>query len=86
MQITRMARPKKEMANVKLWSCEGCGVVHMSVGKVLLNFSREEFADFAGAVNDVAVTSKLGAGKAYSIIDLIASEDDHGSHDARFVH
>lgn len=86
MQITRMARPKREMADVKLWPCEGCGVVHMSVGKMLLNFTRDEFAAFTSAVNDVAVTSNLGSAKAYSIIDLIASEEDPGSHDVRFVH
>jgi hypothetical protein len=58
----------------------------MSVGKILLNFTRDEFADFTDAVNDVAVTSKIGAGKAYSIIDLISSEEDPGSHDVRFIH
>lgn len=53
MQITRTAKPAREIADVKLWHCRGCGVVHMSVGKAVLNFDRKEFADFAQAVVDI---------------------------------
>lgn len=38
---------KKE--NVKVWRCETCDDFHVKAGNVLLNFTREEFAEF---VND----------------------------------
>lgn len=84
MQITRMARPIKEKADVRMWHCGGCGVVHMSVGKMVLNFNKQEFSDLADAVADLSVTGWLSDEKAFSIIDLVATEDETGVHG--FVH
>jgi hypothetical protein len=53
MDITRTAKPARNMENVNVWHCRGCGVVHMSVGKMVLNFTRNEFADFTEAVVDI---------------------------------
>lgn len=53
MEITRTAKPVRNMANVTAWHCRGCGVVHMSVGKMVLNFTREEFSGFTEAVVDI---------------------------------
>lgn len=53
MEITRTAKPVRKMANVTVWHCSGCGVVHMSVGKMMVNFTREEFCGFTEAVVDI---------------------------------
>jgi hypothetical protein len=86
MEIARTAKPVREMADVKLWHCCGCGVVHMSVGKMLLNFNHEEFSDFADAVIDISTTGWLHGGREYSIIDLIATEDEAGIHNGNLIH
>ncbi len=71
MEITRTARPAGNMADVKIWHCDGCGVVHMSVKDMVLNFDREEFVTFTQAVVDINYS---GWQSEHSIIDL-------GEHD-----
>jgi len=56
MEITRTAKPAKRTADLDVWHCPGCGVVHMSMGKTVMNFSREEFAKFVGSVVDIHYT------------------------------
>ncbi|MEQ1642386.1 MAG: hypothetical protein ABL959_02945 [Pyrinomonadaceae bacterium] len=69
MEIIRKAKPNREMADVKLWHCTGCGVVHMGVKGMVLNFSREDFAAFAEAVVDINYFG--GWHVPGSVIDLI---------------
>jgi len=69
MEITRTARPARKMANVTVWHCAGCGVVHMSLGKMILNFTRDEFANFTETVVDINYSGWSVPGD--SIIDLI---------------
>lgn len=57
------------MADVTVWHCGGCGVVHMSVGKMVLNFTRDEFANFTEAIVDINYSGWPVPGD--SIIDLI---------------
>lgn len=57
------------MSNVTVWHCGGCGVVHMSVGKMVLNFTRDEFANFTEAVVDINYSGWRVPGD--SIIDLV---------------
>ena len=73
MEITR--RAKRKMADVKIWQCRGCEVVHMAVGDMVLNFSREDFASFTEDV--VAIHYKGWDSDKNSIIDLIEHNADH---------
>lgn len=82
MQITRTAKPARKMANVRIWHCRGCGVVHMSVGKMVLNFNCDEFADFAEAVVDINYSG--WPSRETSIFDLI--EHDAESYVNAVVH
>lgn len=74
MQITRTAKPNKEMAEIKLWHCAGCGVVHMSVKGTALNFSREDFAAFTEAVVDINYCAGWHA--PGSVIDRVDHDAD----------
>lgn len=77
MEITRTARPARTQADVKLWICGGCDVVHMSVGKTVLSFDRAEFSDFSNAVTDLSLTEWTSrADKAFSIVDLVATPSE----------
>lgn len=69
MQITRTAKPVRNMANVHIWHCGGCGVVHMSIGKTVLNFTRQEFVGFTEAV--VGINYSAWPAKGDSIFDLV---------------
>lgn len=82
MEIIRMAKPNREKADVKLWHCAGCGVVHMGVKGMVLNFSREDFAAFAEAVVDINYCG--GWPSSGSVIDLI--EHDAESYVNAVVH
>ena len=81
MEITRKVRPAKNMADVKIWHCGGCGVVHMSIKDMVLNFNREEFATFTEAVVDINYS---GWHSEHSIIDL--AEHDVNVHANAIVH
>jgi hypothetical protein len=72
MEITRSARPTRSQADVKLWICGGCDVVHMSVGKTVLSFNRHEFSDFANSVADISTAEWPNSKTAFSILDLVA--------------
>jgi len=62
------------MADVKIWQCRGCDVVHMGVGEMVLNFSREDFASFTEDV--VAIHYNGWASEKHSIIDLVEHDAD----------
>jgi len=76
MEITRTARPNRTQADVKLWICGGCDVVHMSVGKTVLSFDRHEFSEFASAVTDLSSAEWANRGTAFSILDLVATQSE----------
>ncbi len=72
MEITR--RAKRHTAEVKIWQCRGCEVVHMAVGDMVLNFSREDFAAFTEDV--VSINYSAWTTKGNSIIDLVEHDTD----------
>lgn len=77
MEITRTAKAENRLGSVKVWYCGGCGIVHMSVGKTLVNFDREEFSALAEAVTEINCTAwPIAEG---SVIDLIGSEKYAGA-------
>jgi len=76
MEIQRTVRPEKEMADVKIWYCAGCGVAHMSVKDMVLNFPRDEFAAFTESVVEINYSGWTRS-NPFSLIDL-------GEHDANF--
>lgn len=72
MEITRTA--KRKLAEVKIWQCRGCDVVHMSVAGMVLNFSRDDFAAFTEDVVSINYSDWTSNGK--SILDLIEHDAD----------
>ncbi|MGD9587345.1 MAG: hypothetical protein AB7Q37_09020 [Pyrinomonadaceae bacterium] len=72
MEITRTARPLRKRAEVRLWICGACDVVHMSADKSVLSFDRSEFSELANAVGDLYSAEWVQNGKALSILDLAA--------------
>ena len=78
MEITRSVKPVQDMANVTVWHCRGCGVVHMSVGKMVLNFTRDEFANFTEAVVDINYCGWAMVSGEHSLIDLASQEHGEG--------
>jgi hypothetical protein len=75
MEITRIAKISSNMANITVWHCGGCGVVHMSVGKMVLDFTREEFANFTESVVDVNYSGWAPVSREHSILDLASVEN-----------
>ena len=57
MQIDHLVRPKGTASDLRLWHCRDCGHVHMSVGKLVVNFRSDEFVEFAEAVMDVSASA-----------------------------
>lgn len=50
MEIIRSARPLTDNLKVAVWHCRGCEVVHLSLGRRVLDLTGEEFADLTAAV------------------------------------
>lgn len=76
MEITRKVRPARTQADVKLWICGGCDVVHMSVGKTVLSFNQREFSVFANAVTELRGAEWASESGTFSILDLVAVQSD----------
>ena len=76
MEITRTAKSAKKMADLNVWHRTGCGVVHMSIGETVLNFSREEFSKFAESVVDIHCRGWYRTGEEHSVLDLISQTRD----------
>jgi hypothetical protein len=73
MEIVRKAKPSRELMDVKMWHCGGCRVVHMAIKDVVLNFTREEFANFTEAVVDI---NYGGWDKDPGLLDLIEHDSE----------
>ena len=86
MEITRTAKPEKKMTDLNVWHCPGRGVVHMEIGKTVLNFSREEFAIFAESVVEIQCSGWVRTGEEHSIIDLISKNRDGEPQQSSVVH
>lgn len=76
MERTRSARPARTQADVKLWICCGCDVVHMSVGATVLSFDRHEFSDFANAVTDLSTAEWTRHPRTFSILDFVTTQSE----------
>lgn len=70
MEITRMAKLSNSSANIAVWQCCGCGVVHMSVGKMVLDFTLEEFTRFTESVVDVNYSGWARVSPEHPVYDL----------------
>ncbi|MEP6945903.1 MAG: hypothetical protein ABJA02_08305 [Acidobacteriota bacterium] len=75
MEITRTAKPARNLANVTVWHCAGCGVMHMSVGKTVVSFTRDEFADFTESVVDIDCSGWTAVSGEHSIVGLVVWDD-----------
>jgi hypothetical protein len=79
MEITRTAKPGKKMADLKVWFCEGCAAVHMSIGEAVINFDREEFSKFTESIVDINYTGWTPAWNEHSILDLASRDGAAGT-------
>jgi hypothetical protein len=63
------------MAEVNIWHCRGCGVVHMAIGEKVVNFTRAEFAEFAGAVIDINYSGWSDIDMPLSLVSAVAESE-----------
>lgn len=61
--------------NVHVWCCRHCEEVHFKAGNVLLNFTKEEFAELTHCVNDV-FQQQFGSLEFYNLINLVSKNED----------
>ena len=76
MEITRTAKPVKNSAELDVWHCPGCGVVHMSIGEKVVSFDRDEFAKFVETAVDIHYSGWPVNADGHSILDLAAVSSD----------
>lgn len=76
MEITRTAKPIKKTADLTVWHCGGCGVVHLSVGDKVVSFDRDEFTKFVETAVDIHYSGWSGQANGGSIIDLAAANSE----------
>lgn len=66
---------KKNPEPLQVWCCGHCEAVHFKAGNVLLNFTKEEFADLTYSVNDV-FQQEFGSLEFYHLISSLEPSDD----------
>lgn len=64
-----------ERQTLQIWSCGNCEAVHFKAGNVLLNFTRDEFAELAYAVNDL-YQNEFGSLEFYHLISSLKQRDE----------
>ncbi len=79
MEITRTATPSRNMAELDVCHCPGCGVVYLSIGEKVVSFDREAFAKLVETAVDIHYSGRGALSVEYSILDLAAMDrdDDH---------
>lgn len=75
MQITRTAKPITRTADLTVWHCPGCGVVHMAVGEKIVSFNRAEFTKFLESAVDIHYSGWAGPADGISLIDLASANN-----------
>ena len=68
-------RNNETSENLQIWCCGHCEEVHFKAGKVLLNFTKEEFAELTHSVNDV-FQQQFGNLEFYNLINLVTKNED----------
>lgn len=79
MEITRTVIPVRETTDLRIWRCIGCGVVHMAVGEMIVNFDRDEFRKFTESVVDTHCCGWLSDSEEFSV-----TEPDRFDTDAEY--
>lgn len=75
--MSHLNEPKQNESSQQLqvWCCSHCQDVHFKAGKVLLNFSKTEFADLTHAVMEI-YQKEFGGLEFYRLINLINQNND----------
>ncbi len=76
MEITRTAKPITKKADITVWHCPRCEVVHMSVGEKIVSFNRDEFTKFVETAVDIQYSGWSVQANGGSIIDLVAANSE----------
>lgn len=66
---------EKQRRNLQIWDCDSCQVIHFKADKVLLNFTRTEFADLTHAVVKL-YRQQCGSLEFFDLLGLIKQRDD----------
>lgn len=61
--------------NLQIWMCHGCQAVHFKTGNVLLNFTKQEFAELTEAVLDI-YSQEFGGLNFYKLLNSLNKEDE----------
>lgn len=64
-----------EAQSLQIWCCGNCEAVHFKAGNVLLNFTKNEFAELAYSVNDV-YQNEFGSLEFYHLISSLKADED----------
>jgi hypothetical protein len=69
LNLTEQSRP------LQIWCCDSCESVHFKAGNVLLNFTKDEFAELVYGVNDV-FQSEFGNLEFYHLVSSLSAADE----------
>lgn len=66
---------RRNSETLQIWCCDKCRDVHFKAGNVLLNFTKEEFAQLAYDINDV-FQEQFGSLEFYNLLNLVSKKDE----------
>lgn len=68
-------KSNNETQNLQIWCCQNCDAVHFKAGNVMLNFTKDEFADLTYCVNDL-YQNEFGSLEFYHLVNSLNQSDD----------
>lgn len=61
--------------NLQVWVCDHCQSVHFKAGNVLLNFSKNEFAELTQSILEI-FQREYGSLEFYNLVMMLQQNDD----------
>ncbi len=75
MENSNGTNNKKNTETLQIWCCDKCRDVHFKAGNVLLNFTKEGFAQLTYNVNRV-FQEQFGSLEFYDLLDLVSKNEN----------
>ncbi len=61
--------------NLQVWYCDHCRSVHFKTANVMLNFSKNEFAELTRTMLEI-YSSEIGASEFHNLLGSLNTEDE----------
>lgn len=75
MSFFNQSQHESPSQNLQVWMCHGCESVHFKTGNVMLNFTKQEFAELTHAILEI-YQSEINQVDLYSLFGSLSDDEE----------